>query len=667
MGSTPFCYSTNPSPSKLDFTRTHAFSPLAKQFYLDLSSLAGKSGGGLSGVRSPRTLVGVKAAAATALVEEEKREVVAEKKKSRVLVAGGGIGGLVFALAAKKKGFDVLVFEKDLSAIRGEGQYRGPIQIQSNALAALEAIDTDVAEEVMEAGCITGDRINGLVDGVSGTWYVKFDTFTPAASRGLPVTRVISRMTLQQILARAVGEEIIRNESNVVDFEDSGDKVTVVLENGERYEGDLLVGADGIWSKVRNNLFGRSEATYSGYTCYTGIADFVPADIESVGYRVFLGHKQYFVSSDVGGGKMQWYAFHEEPAGGVDPPNGMKKRLFDIFEGWCDNVLDLLHATEEDAILRRDIYDRTPSFTWGKGRVTLLGDSIHAMQPNMGQGGCMAIEDSYQLAMELEGAWKQSVETNTPVDVVSSLKKYEESRRLRVAIIHGMARMAAIMASTYKAYLGVGLGPLSFLTKFRVPHPGRVGGRFFIDIAMPLMLNWVLGGNSEKLEGRSPSCRLTDKADDRLREWFEDNEALERTINGEWYLIPHGDDSSVMETIRLTKDEDQPCIIGSEPDQDLPGMHIVIPSSQVSKMHARVTYKDGAFFLMDLGSEHGTYVVDNEGRRYRASPNYPARFRSSEIIEFGSDKKAAFRVKVIRTTPKSTSKNESNGKLLQAA
>lgn len=103
-----------------------------------------------------------------------------------------------------------------------------------------------------------------------------------------------------------------------------------------------------------------------------------------------------------------------------------------------------------------------------------------------------------------------------------------------MAIIHGMARMAALMASTYKAYLGVGLGPLSvrplitsvlqqanernlfavianilmmieecnfyllswqFLTKYKIPHPGRVGGRFFIDIAMPLMLNWVLGGN----------------------------------------------------------------------------------------------------------------------------------------------------------------------------
>lgn len=96
---------------------------------------------------------------------------VAEKMNLRILVAGGGIGGLVFALAAKRKGFQVTVFEKDVSAIRGEGQYRGPIQIQSNALAALEAIDLHVADEIMAAGCITGDRINGLVDGISGDWY----------------------------------------------------------------------------------------------------------------------------------------------------------------------------------------------------------------------------------------------------------------------------------------------------------------------------------------------------------------------------------------------------------------------------------------------------------------------------------------------------------------
>ncbi|KAL4367730.1 hypothetical protein GQ457_05G007140 [Hibiscus cannabinus] len=586
-----------------------------------------------------------------------------KKKELRILVAGGGIGGLVFALAAKRKGFDVVVFEKDLSTIRGEGQYRGPIQIQSNALAALEAIDLEVAEEIMEAACITGDRINGLVDGVSGTWYIKFDTFTPAAERGLPVTRVISRMTLQEILASTVGEDIIFNESNVVDFEDDGNKVTVVLENGKRYEGDLLVGADGIWSKVRTKLFGPTDAVYSGYTCYTGIADFVPADIESVGYRIFLGHKQYFVSADVGAGKMQWYAFHKEPPDGVDT-NGKKERLLQIFDNWCDNVIDLLLATDEEAILRRDVYDRTPSLTWGRGRVTLLGDSIHAMQPNMGQGGCMAIEDSYQLALELDKAWNRSVESGTAVDIVSSLKSYERARRLRVAIIHGMARMAASMASAYKGFLGVGLGPLSFLTKFRIPHPGTVAVRFFIDLAMSLMLNWVLGGNSSELEGRSLSCRLSDKASDQFRTWFEDNDALERTINGDWFLLPVGNGVVASQPTCLSRDENRTFMIGSEGSNKFPETSIVIPSKQVSKMHAQITYKDGALFMVDLQSEHGTFIDSHGGRRSRVPPNVSIRLRPSDVIEFGSDKKAALRVKVMRSHPKMVEKE--GGGILQA-
>ncbi|KDP31935.1 hypothetical protein JCGZ_12396 [Jatropha curcas] len=611
-----------------------------------------------------KKLTQVKAVVTESTSVAQSDEKQPEQRKPRILVAGGGIGGLVFALAAKRKGFEVLVFEKDLSAVRGEGQYRGPIQIQSNALAALEAIDLEVAEEVMEAGCITGDRINGLVDGVSGTWYVKFDTFTPAAERGLPVTRVISRMTLQQILALAVGEDVIRNESNVVSFQDDGDKVTVTLENGQHFEGDLLVGADGIWSKVRKNLFGPKDATYSDYTCYTGIADFVPADIESVGYRVFLGHKQYFVSSDVGAGKMQWYAFHKEPPGGVDRPNGKKERLLKIFEGWCDNVIDLLLATDEDAILRRDIYDRTPTLTWGRGRVTLLGDSVHAMQPNMGQGGCMAIEDGYQLALEIEKAWKQSIESGTPIDIVSSLKSYERARRLRVAIIHGMARMAAIMASTYKAYLGVGLGPLSFLTKYRIPHPGRVGGRFFIDIAMPVMLSWVLGGNSSKLEGRSQCCRLSDKASDQLRTWFEDDDALERALNAEWFLLPLGNKVVVSEPICLSRNENTPCVVGKVSHKDFPGMSIVIPSPQVSEMHARISYKDGAFYVIDLQSEHGTYISDADGRRYRVPQNSPTRFHPSDVIEFGSDEKAKFRVKVMKSP--SRIKEKEGSEILQS-
>ncbi|XP_012849616.1 PREDICTED: zeaxanthin epoxidase, chloroplastic-like, partial [Erythranthe guttata] len=95
-----------------------------------------------------------------------------KKKTLKILIAGGGIGGLVFALAAKRSGFDVKVFEKDLTAVRGEGLERGPIQLLSSAMGLMESIDKDAAREIMESGYVTGDRLNGLADGTTGQWYI---------------------------------------------------------------------------------------------------------------------------------------------------------------------------------------------------------------------------------------------------------------------------------------------------------------------------------------------------------------------------------------------------------------------------------------------------------------------------------------------------------------
>ncbi|KAF2295249.1 hypothetical protein GH714_032298 [Hevea brasiliensis] len=225
----------------------------------------------------------------------------------------------------------------------------------------------------------------------------------------------------------------------------------------------------------------------------------------------------------------------------------------------------------------------------GKGSCDLAWRFSPCHAAKYGSGGCMAIEDSYQLALELDKAWKQSIESGTPIDVVSSLKSYEIARRLRVSIIHGMARMAAIMASTYKAYLGVGLGPLS--------------------------------------------------ASDQLRTWFENDDALERALNGEWFLLPCGNDDVVSEPICLSRDENAPCMVGNVSLEDFPGRSIVLPLSQVSNMHAHISYKDGAFYLIDLGSKHGTFITHNEGRRHRVPPNFPTRFHPSDVIEFGSDEK----------------------------
>ncbi|XP_061356894.1 zeaxanthin epoxidase, chloroplastic-like isoform X2 [Gastrolobium bilobum] len=415
------------------------------------------------------------------------------ERKLRVLIAGGGIGGLVLALAAKHRGYQVNVFEKDLSAVRGEGRHRGPIQLLSSALAVLEAIDQSVAEQIMEAGCVTGNRINGLADGLSGEWFTKFDLLTPASSKGLPATLVICRMTLQDILVNAIGSNIVRNKSKVVDFIQEPSKVRVVLENGQHYDGDILIGADGIWSEVRSKLFGWQEPKYSGFTCYSGLTNYVPPYIDTIGYRVFLGLNQYFVASDVGHGKMQWYAFHGVPHSSTPFPEGKKKRLLDLFGNWCNEVITLISETPEHMILQRDIYDRDMINAWGIGRVTLLGDAAHPMQPNLGQGGCMAIEDCYQLILELDKVAKHGSDES---EVISALRRYEKKRIPRVRVFHTASRMASKMLVNYRPYIEFKFWPLSQnVTNMKIKHPGIHVARALLKFTFPQFVTWMIAGH----------------------------------------------------------------------------------------------------------------------------------------------------------------------------
>lgn len=557
----------------------------------------------------------------------------------KVVIAGAGIGGLVLAVGLLKQGFDVVVLERDLTAIRGEGKYRGPIQVQSNALAALEALDTDVAEQVLAGGCITGDRINGLCDGVTGEWYCKFDTFHPAVDKGLPVTRVISRHTLQEILADKVrqlaGDNVILNDVHIVDYKEERDEqtgnrtVTAISEDGRQWHGDMLVGADGIWSKIRRKMIGHTEATYAEYTCYTGISDYTPADIDTVGYRVFLGNGQYFVSSDVGGGKMQWYGFHKEAAGARNDVEGKRKeRLMEIFGHWCPMVVDLIDATPEDDVLRRDIYDRPPIFKWVDGRTVLLGDSAHAMQPNLGQGGCMAIEDAFQLVVDLVKEDSASRKEGRTADIDTVLSGYFQKRVLRAAAIHGMARMAAIMASTYKAYLGEGLGPLEWLTQFKIPHPGRVSGQVVLKLTMPAVLDWVLGGYQSSLEsaGRLGSCRLEDQpqgfseADFPL--FMRDDDALLRAAHADW-VLQRPSRGIRPDAINLTGNE--AVIIGRGED-----CHMILDLSTVSPQHAKIERQGQDYYVTDLESRYGTFL---NGRQL--SPGAAVRLQPSDELRFG--------------------------------
>ncbi|KXZ43514.1 hypothetical protein GPECTOR_88g457 [Gonium pectorale] len=628
-----------------------------------------------------RKAVVVRAAAATVNATGSLAHSAQATKPMKVIIAGAGIGGLVLAVSLLKQGFEVKVFERDLTAIRGEGKYRGPIQVQSNALAALEAIDPEVAAEVLREGCITGDRVNGLCDGLTGDWYVKFDTFHPAVNKGLPVTRVISRVTLQQILARAVerygGPGVLNNGCCVTSFDErpaaaggDGTEVVVTLEDGRTFSADVLIGADGIWSKIRKQLIGETKANYSGYTCYTGISDFTPADIDVVGYRVFLGNGQYFVSSDVGNGKMQWYGFHKEPAGGTDAEGTRKARLLEIFGHWNDNVVDLIKATPEEDVLRRDIFDRPPIFTWAKGRVALLGDSAHAMQPNLGQGGCMAIEDAYELAVDLSKALSEVGGAPAAVDVGAVLKTYQANRMMRVSAIHGMAGMAAFMASTYKCYLGEGWS--KWVESLRIPHPGRVIGRLVMLLTMPAVLDWVLGGNTEHVEpNRASYCSLGDKpkafAESRFAEFMADDESIVRSSHADWLLVSErnarvsaaaGSSSGSTDVNSSVECKgiyigDTPALVGRTGSSLRPAL--AVDDVHVHERHAQVWREEpsaaasgsgsadggnmvvdghsangGSYFLHDLASGRGTWV---NGRRLAEGAT--VRLRPGDCVEFG--------------------------------
>jgi zeaxanthin epoxidase len=207
-------------------------------------------------------------------------------------------------------------------------------------------------------------------------------------------------------------------------------------------------------------------------------------------------------------------------------------------------VTDMIAATPEEDVLRRDIFDRPPIFKWTEGRVALLGDSAHAMQPNLGQGGCMAIEDAY----ELSKIFSESMEAlngraTSPLDLpyATMLKQFQNDRMMRASAIHGMARMAAVAASTYKAYLGEEMH-LDDIVK--IPHPGRVLGRVVLSLSMPVVLGWVLGGNTGKIKNqdRAQYCTLDDTPRGfEEKDWpklIADDEALLKASQADWVLVP---------------------------------------------------------------------------------------------------------------------------------
>jgi len=364
----------------------------------------------------------------------------------RVIVAGAGVGGLALAQSlCKNPHMDVTVLEKTDQFKR----FGGPIQLASNALEIMKTMDEPIYKQVMDKFTFTGNKENGIKDGIRDEWYAKFDLGGPAESRNMDYTGVIERPDLQNIYLQSLPEGVVRNGDGVIGYEQnpSGHGVRVKMESGETLEGDVLIGADGIWSSVRATMRDEpvrgdeSGVSYSGYTVFAGELDYDSFDNGLVGYKVYIGPGQYFVITDIGNGRYQWYAFLARAPGSAETeemPEGQSIYLQNIFKGWSKDAHHIMKATKEDEIQQRDLYDRPPSVRkkWTDGSVALLGDAVHAMMPNLGQGGCQAIEDAFVIVQEVE-------KCKTRNELADALNTYRNRRLIRSAAVQGLSRFAS--------------------------------------------------------------------------------------------------------------------------------------------------------------------------------------------------------------------------------
>jgi len=369
---------------------------------------------------------------------------ITEANPLKVLIAGAGVGGLVLA-----NQFELSDAHVDYVVLERTSEFRkfgGPIQLASNAMQSLKHLDAELYSEVESRATWTGNRTNGIKDGIRNEWYAKFDLESPAASRGMPYTCVVERPELQEIMMKRTSHKI-RTSSGVESYR-TGERGEIVatLQNGEEVTGDVLIGADGIWSNVRASMTNtptrgpESGVAYSGYTVFAGELNYDGGDPEC-GYKVYIGPQQYFVITDIGRGRYQWYAFLARPAdseANEEKPDGKSPYLQNLFTGWSDEIHDILKVTQEHEIEQRDLYDRPPSVfkPWAKGNVALLGDAVHAMMPNLGQGGCQAIEDAAVIATKLS-------EVSSRSQVATALSDYRDTRLTRSAAVQGLSRFAS--------------------------------------------------------------------------------------------------------------------------------------------------------------------------------------------------------------------------------
>jgi salicylate hydroxylase len=339
----------------------------------------------------------------------------------RVLIAGGGIGGLTAALSLIRRGIPVEVHEQ-AAALREVG---AGVQLSPNGSRVL--YELGIGEAVAAISCETPGKEIRLWN--SGQSWHPFDLVQECVTRyGFPYFTVY-RPDLLAVLERAVREaapEAIQLGRKAVGFEEHGGQVALHFADGGKTTGDVLIGADGIHSAIRHQLWGEDAVRFTGIFAWRGVIPMerLPARLCKPVSTNWVGPGRHVVQYPLRRFRLMNLVGVVEGAGWQVESwtaRGTQAEMHADFAGWHDDIHRMIDAIETPfrwAFLARD-----PLPAWGRGRVSLLGDACHPMLPFLAQGAVQAIEDGLVLARALAGF----------SEPVVALRRYEEARRDRTA------------------------------------------------------------------------------------------------------------------------------------------------------------------------------------------------------------------------------------------